>query len=266
MGNRIDGKVCIVTGSGQGMGRASALEMARQGGKVVVTDIKRTEGEATVDLICAEGGEAIFVSCDLRNPEDIKTLMEKAATRFGSIDVLHNNAGIHETDLTPDTAIDELPDEIWNLVYEVNLKAVWLTTKFATPYLKRSKSPAIINAASTGSLVAYPMSGAYCASKGGVMMLTKASAVDLAKYGIRANCYCPGAIDTPMLQKYFAAAEDKEAILRAFTGSHLTPRLGLPEEVGKLACFLASDDSLFINGAAIVIDGGTLAWRGIRDD
>lgn len=264
MGNRVDGKVCIVTGSGSGMGRASALEMARQGGRVVVTDINGGSGQETVDLIKGEGGEAVFIACDLRKPEAIRSLMDEAAARFGGIDVLHNNAAVHETDLTKHTSVEEMADEIWDIVYEVNLRAVWLTTKHAVPYLRHSKGAAIVNVASTGSFVAYPMAGVYCATKGGVLMLTKATAVDLAKYNIRCNCYCPGAINTPMLQKYFDAAEDKAQIMSVLTGAHLIPRLGEPEEIAKLACFLASDDSSFINGAAYVIDGGTLAWRGMR--
>lgn len=266
MGNRLDGKVCIVTGSGSGMGRASAMEMARQGGRVVVTDINVGAGEETVAAIRAEGGEAIFIGCNLRKAEDIKALMQQTADHFGGIDVLHNNAAIHETDLTDKTSIEELPDEIWDAVYEVNLKALWLTTRYAVPWLKQSKGAAIVNVASTGSFVSYPQAGAYCATKGGVLLLTKATAVDLAKYGIRCNCYCPGAIETPMLQKYLDAAEDKKAIMSVLTGAHLIPRLGKPEEVAKLACFLASDDSSFITGASYVIDGGTLAWRGQRVD
>ncbi len=264
MGNRLDGKVCVVTGSGSGMGRASAIEMARQGGRVVVTDINVASGTETVSAIEAEGGEAIFIPCNLRKPDEIKALMESAAEHFGGIDVLHNNAAIHETDLTDKTSIEELPDEIWDAVYEVNLKALWLTTRYAVPWLKLSKGASIVNVASTGSFVSYPQAGAYCATKGGVLLLTKATAVDLAKYGIRCNCYCPGAIETPMLQKYLEAAEDKTAIMSVLTGAHLIPRLGKPEEVAKLACFLASDDSSFITGASYVIDGGTLAWRGQR--
>lgn len=262
MGNRLDGKVCVITGSGSGMGRASAIEMARQGGKVIVTDINSASGEETVAAIKAEGGEAAFIGCNLRDSEAIKTLMAKAAETFGGIDVLHNNAAVHETDLTDKTSIEEMADDIWDIVYEVNLRAVWLTIKHAVPYLKNSKGASIVNVASTGSFVAYPMAGVYCATKGGVLQLTKAAAVDLAKYNIRCNCYCPGAINTPMMQKYLDAAEDKEKIMRVLTGAHLIPRLGKAEEIGKLACFLASDDSSFINGAAYVIDGGTLAWRG----
>lgn len=265
MGNRLDGKVCIITGAGSGMGRASAIEMARQGGKIIVTDINATAGEDTVAAILAEGHEASFIPCDLRNPAAIKALMQQVGDTYGCIDVLHNNAAVHETDLTDKTSIEEMDEDIWDIVYEVNLRAVWLTIKHAVPFMKNStKGAAIVNVASTGSFVAYPMAGVYCATKGGVHMLTKAAAVDLAKFNIRCNCYCPGAIRTPMLEKYFAAAEDKDQIMSVLTGAHLIPRLGEPEEIAKLACFLASEDSSFITGAAYVIDGGTLAWRGTR--
>lgn len=265
MGNRLDGKVCIVTGSGSGMGRACAVEMAAQGGRVIVTDVNEAAGNETLAAIEAEGGEARFYKCNLREKTEIKALVDFAAESFGGIDVLHNNAAVHETDLTRHTSIEELPDEVWDAVYEINLKALWLAIKYATPWLKQStRGPAIVNVASTGSFVSYPQAGAYCATKGGVLMLTKAAAVDLAKYGIRCNCYCPGAIDTPMVQKYYEAAEDKAAIMNVLTGAHLIPRLGKPEEIAKLACFLASDDSSFITGAAYVIDGGTLAWRGVN--
>lgn len=262
MGNRLDGKVCIVTGSGSGMGRASAAEMAAQGGRVMVTDVNEESGRETVAQILAAGGEADFFRCNLRNGDEIKALMDFTAKRFGGIDVLHNNAAVHETDMTPNTSVEELSEEVWDAVFDINVKAIWFAVKHAVPYLKESKAASIVNVASTGAFVAYPMAGAYCATKGGVLMLTKAMAVDLAKYRIRCNCYCPGAIDTPMLQKYFEAAEDKAAIMSVLTGAHLIKRLGKAEEIGKLACFLASEDSSFINGAAYVIDGGTLAWRG----
>jgi NAD(P)-dependent dehydrogenase (short-subunit alcohol dehydrogenase family) len=264
MSRQLEGRVCIVTGSGSGMGRASAQEMARRGGRVVVTDVSVDAGQHTVELINQESGEATFIRCDLRDKSQIQELMDGAARHYGGIDVLHNNAAVHETDLTDKTSIEELDEAVWDLVYEINLKAIWLTVKAAVPYLKASSSPSVINVASTGAFVAYPMAGCYCATKGGVLMLTKAMAVDLAKYDIRVNCYCPGAIDTPMMQKYLDAAEDKDAIMHVLTGAHLIPRLGKADEIAKLACFLASDESSFITGASYVIDGGTLAWRGTR--
>lgn len=265
MGNRLDGKVCLVTGAGSGMGRACAVEMSVQGGRVVIADISEPAAEETARLVAGAGGEGAVHIANLRCKDDIKGMIDFAVKRFGGLDVLHNNAAVHETDLTPSTSIEDLPDDVWDIVYEINLKAIWLAIKYAVPHLRRSTlGPAIVNVASTGSFVSYPQAGAYCATKGGVLMLTKAAAVDLAKYGIRCNCYCPGAIDTPMVQKYYEAAPDKAAIMSVLTGSHLIPRLGRPEEIAKLACFLASEDSSFITGASYVIDGGTLAWRGFK--
>ena len=265
MGNRLDGKVCVITGAGSGMGRASALEMARQGGRVVASDINATSADETAALIISEGNDGIAIQCDVRSSSSIKELMDRSADHFGGIDVLHNNAAVHETDLTTETSIDEMSEETWAIVYEVNLRGLWLGTKHAAPHLKKSKLGAsIINVGSTGGLVAFPRSGAYCTAKGGVIMLTKATAVDLAKYNIRCNCYCPGSIDTPMMQKYLEVSEDKKATMDLLCGSHLIPRLGRPEEVAKLACFLASEDSSFINGSVYAVDGGALAWRGLN--
>lgn len=265
MGNRLDGKVCVITGAGSGMGRASALEMARQGGRVIASDVNGPRAEETAALVAAEGLEAIAIQCDVRSGDSVKNLMDKSAGHFGGIDVLHNNAAVHETDLTAETSIEEMSEAVWNTVYEVNLRGLWLGTKYAAPFLKKSVLGAsIINVASTGGLVAFPHSGAYCTSKGGVIMLTKATAVDLAKYNIRCNCYCPGSIDTPMMRKYLEVAEDKKATMDLLCGSHLIPRLGKSEEVAKLACFLASNDSSFITGSVYMVDGGALAWRGLN--
>jgi NAD(P)-dependent dehydrogenase (short-subunit alcohol dehydrogenase family) len=260
----LEDKVCVVTGSGGGIGRAAAVEMARQGGRVVVTDVNDDGGRETVTLVEEAGGEAEFVHCDVRDRNEIMALMDRAADRFGGIDVLHNNAGVHESDFTSELGTESLPEEVWDRVYEINLRGVWLCTKYAAPHLRRSqRGPAIVNAASTGGVTGYPMAAAYCATKGGVVQLTKVTAIDLAPT-VRCNCYCPASVDTPMIRKYIDAAEDKDAIMKMMVGSHLIPRVGTPEEVAKLVCFLASDDAAWITGSAYLIDGGSLAWRGVN--
>jgi NAD(P)-dependent dehydrogenase (short-subunit alcohol dehydrogenase family) len=258
----LEDKVCVVTGSGGGIGRATALEMTRRGARVVVSDVNDDGGRETVGLVQEAGGEAEYIHCDVRDREQVQALMDGAAERFGGIDVLHNNAGVHESDFTGDLSVDTLPDEVWDRVYEINLRGVWYCTKAAAPYLRASqRGPAIVNASSTGGLTGYPMASAYCATKGAVVQLTKTTAIDLGP-DVRCNCYCPAAVDTPMIQKYFEAAEDREAIEKALIGSHLIPRVGKPEEIAGLVCFLASEDAAWITGAAYVIDGGSLAWRG----
>ncbi|MHB1538990.1 MAG: SDR family NAD(P)-dependent oxidoreductase [Solirubrobacteraceae bacterium] len=258
----LEDKVCVVTGSGGGIGRATAVEMARRGARVLVSDVNDDGGAETCTLVEEVGGEAIYLHCDVRDERQIEALMSTAAQRFGGIDVLHNNAGVQESDFTQEAAVDTLPGEVWDAVYEINLRAVWLATKHAAPHLKRSqRNPAIVNAASTGGMLGYPMCPAYSATKGAVIQLTKATAIDLAPT-VRCNCYCPAAVDTPMVRKYFAAAPDEQALTKALVGSHLIPRLGQPEEIAKLVCFLASDEASWITGSAYMIDGGSLAWRG----
>lgn len=255
-------KVCVVTGSGSGIGRAAAVEMARQGGKVVVSDVNDANGAGTVAEIEGEGGEAVYIHADMRSASDIAALMDGAVAAFGRLDVLHANAGVHESDFTPDMTVDSLPVEVWDTLMDINLKGVWLCAKNAYPHMKAAGGGAIVNAGSTASLLGYPMCPAYTATKHAIVGLTKCMAIDFREANIRANCYCPASIDTAMVQKFWESAEDPEMVKTFLSGSHLIKRLGRPEEVAKLVCFLASDDASFINGAAYLIDGGSLAWRG----
>ncbi|MCT9079998.1 SDR family NAD(P)-dependent oxidoreductase [Streptomyces fulvoviolaceus] len=266
MTGSLEGKTALITGAGQGIGRAIAVEMARQGASAVaVADRNSATVAETADLARAAGAKAEAIVCDLRVRDDIETMVTRTAERFDGLDVLVNNAGVIETAFTTDQdhGVDSLAEEVWDAVYEVNLKAVWLTTKFAAPFLRRSpRNPAIVNTASVSGLVGFPNSPAYGVTKAGVIHLTKVTAVDLAP--VRCNCFCPGVIDTPLAQDFFAAAEDREAMERELVAPQLVERLGRPEEVAQLACFLASDSAAFITGSAYVIDGGALAWRGVK--
>jgi NAD(P)-dependent dehydrogenase (short-subunit alcohol dehydrogenase family) len=262
---RLENKVAIVTGAGQGIGEAAAVKMAEEGAKVVVSDINEQTGNAVVERIRGAGGEAVFVAADVSNVDDVKALMASTREAFGRLDVLHNNAGVHETNFTEHAQSFELDEAVWDKVVGINLKGVWMCSKYAAPLLAEDGGGAIVSAASIGGLIGYPMGSAYGPSKAGVVQLTRVMAIELAPQNIRVNCYAPGNVDTPMVQKYYESGppEEQEMIKAQVVGTHLFKRLGRPEEVANLVVFLASDDSSMMTGSCVVIDLGTLAWRGI---
>ena len=261
----IDGMRFVITGGAVGIGAGTARLAASHGASVMIADLNDEAGAALASEIVAGGGRAIYQHCDVTSDEDIKALMQSTAEAFGGIDVLHNNAGVHESMFTGALSLEDMTRETFETVIGVNLTGAWLCAKYALPYLRESKQASIINAGSTSSLSGYPSCLAYGASKGGVMQLTKMLAVDLAPDGIRVNCYCPGSIHTQIVDRFLDAAADREAMLNTMTQTHLVPRMGQPADVAELVCFLASPQSSFVNGAVWTIDGGSLAWRGTLD-
>jgi len=264
---RLEGKVAIVTGAGQGIGEAAARRMAAEGAKVVVSDLNEATGMAVAASIRDAGGEAQFVACDVSDRDGVKALIAATEKHYGRLDVLHNNAGVHETNFTDRAKSDELDEEVWDRVIGINLKGTWMCSKYAAPLLARSGGGSIVNAASIGGLIGYPMGGAYGPSKAGVVQLTRVMAIELAPNGTRVNCYAPGNTDTPMVQKYYSSAPPEQAAIvqQVLLGSHLIPRLARPEEIANVILFLASDESSAMTGSCVVVDNGTLAWRGIRE-
>lgn len=257
-------KRVLVTGAAGGMGREIAIEAARQGAtRIGITDLNDLTDTAA--LVEAEGAKVCALQANLRKPDEIQAMVDGFAEWAGGLDTLVNNAGVLDHMFTDaGTSVDTLTEDAWDAVYDINIKAVWLATKFATPHLRASdRGPSIVNAASVSGLTGYSMA-AYSSSKGAVIQLTRTTAVNLAPH-IRANCYTPGSIKTPMSDAHLAAAEDEAAAARAMFGTHLIPRRGYVNEVAKVACFLASDDASFVTGGVIPVDGGTMAWRGIRD-
>lgn len=250
---KLKGKVALITGGTEGMGFATAELFLREGAKVVITGRSRDKGERA--LIALRGiGRAEFVRGDVSKDSDAKRMIETAVKLFGRIDILFNNAGIYLEKFAEDTTEEE-----FDKVLDVNLKGTFLVTKYAVPFMKSQRSGVIINNSSDAGIIGNRMCPAYCASKGGVTVMTKAMALDYARYNIRVNCINPAIIDTPMLGREVARAKNRKEYLKTCADTQPLGRIGRPEEVAQAVLFLASDDSSFVTGAAISVDGGTTA-------
>lgn len=242
-------KVALITGAASGIGRATALLFAREGAKVVVVDINQIGGQDTVETICQGGGEAIFVLADVTGAADAERMVKTAVETYGQLDILFNNAGVAHR-----ASVDECSVEDWDRVIAINLKGVFLGSKYAIPVMKRQGGGTIINTASGAGLVGTVRSPAYCASKGGVVLLTKQMALDFARDNIRVNAICPGAVDTPLMEVVFREISDDLAEGKRIYEERL-PRGGMlaPEQVAHAALYLASDESGFMTGNPFMV-------------
>lgn len=247
---KLTNKVAIVTGAGGGMGKADALLFANEGAKVVITDIQLDKVEEVAEEIKQSGGDALGVRHDVSSEDDWKNIVDKVLATYGKIDVLVNNAGVSNA-----VPMLEQTVEIWNKVMNINLTGVFLGQKYVIPHMIENGGGSIINISSIAGLTGGSGSGAYTASKGAVRMLTKATAVDFAKHNIRCNSIHPGYIETPMTVDLMANEQMREWFLSQVP----LPRLGKAEDIAKGVLFLASDDSSYITGVELPIDGGYYA-------
>jgi NAD(P)-dependent dehydrogenase (short-subunit alcohol dehydrogenase family) len=252
---RLAGKVALITGGGTGIGRGCALAFAREGAKVAVGARRRKPLEAVVREIGSAGGEAIALSCDVSDRGQVEQAIRATVERFGKLNVVVNNAGA----VLPATA-EATSDEDWNRILAVNLTGTFLVSRAALPELRRSGGGSIINIGSVLGLVGMKQRAAYAAAKGGVTLLTKAMALDHARENIRVNCICPALTETDLVAEVISKMPDPEAGRRERAEQIPLGRLGLPEDVASLAVFLASDESAWMTGVALPLDGGLTAF------
>ena len=247
---KLQDRVTVITGSGSGIGKASAKEFAKEGARVVVADINLKGAEETVRDIKAAGGVAIAVETDVSSPDSVQRLVQETLAAFSSVHVLFNNAAIQVNKTVEDTTVEE-----WNRQMAVNLGGVFLCSKFFLPHLRKTRG-AIINRSSVTGFFVEPLCAGYCATKGGIIALTKAMAIDYGKEGLRVNCICPGYIDAGLAWGYFEAQPNPAAARESAGKLHALWRIGKPEEVARVAVFLASEEASFMTGSAVVVDGG----------
>jgi len=251
---RLADKVALITGGASGIGRATALLFAHEGAAVSVVDLDEAGGQAVAQAIVEDGGRAIFVRCDVSLASDCQRAVQQTVDELGGLDILFNNAGIVRR-----ATVLETTEAEWDRVMAVNVKSIFLLSKYAIPVMAQAGGGVIINTASGWGLVGGYKAAAYCASKGAVVLLTKAMALDHGEQNIRVNCICPGDTDTPMLRGEARQLGEAEQHFLSEAARRPLQRIGNPEDIAQAALYLASDASSFVTGTALVVDGGRLA-------
>ncbi len=248
---RVKGKVSIITGAAMGIGKTTAQLFGREGAKLVIADYDSEKGNEIEKTLTNMGYETIFIKTDVRIAVEIQEMVKTTMERFGRIDVLINNAGAAQV-----VPVTELTEDNWNRVIDTNLKGVYLCCKYTIPEMIKGGSGCIINMASVLGLVGRVRASAYNAAKAGVILLTKNMALDYALYNIRVNAVCPGFVETEMVKKYIENSEDPQKTYEQLVQLHPIGRIAKPEEIAHGILFLASDESSFVTGSSLVIDGG----------
>jgi NAD(P)-dependent dehydrogenase (short-subunit alcohol dehydrogenase family) len=250
---KLEGKVAVITGGTDGIGKAIAVTFAKEGAKIMMAARDEVKGRAALEEV-KKFGEATYFKTDVSDSPQVRRMVEHTIQKYGRIGILINNAAV-----CPPGDVISTSEETWDQVIGVNLKGVFLCCKYVIPHMHKTGGGAIVNIGSINSLMAMENEAAYDASKGGVLMLTRAMALDFAKAKIRVNCICPGAIETPMLKASLDTSPDPKAARQSLTQKHPLRRTGKPEEIAQAALFLVTQASSFIAGAAIPVDRGILA-------
>ena len=251
---RLQNKVAVISGAGSGIGRATALRFAAEGSRVMVADISSSNGQETTKLIKASGGEASFIQTDVSIVANLERMVRATIETYERLDVLFNHAG-----MAGPGGNEEFDEKQWHKVIDVNLSSGLFAVKYAVPEMKRSGGGSIIFTSSVSGLVGSPNSPTYSAVKGGIVTLVKSLALRFAADSIRVNCICPGPTETPMLPYFFGKSTDLQTVLPNVIRNIPLGRLGKPEDVANAALFLASDESSYITGIALPVDGGYIA-------
>jgi len=251
---RLKHKVCIITGGGSGIGRATSLLFAEEGAQLVVADKRAASAQAVASECSSNGAQAIAIEADVASAAHVTRMVEATVQRFGRLDVLVNNAGYGIAG-----TVVETDEDAWDALMAVNVRGVFLCSKYAIPVMKANSGGTIVNTASVVASVGIGNRAAYCASKGAVAALTRAIAIDHVGDGIRCNAIAPGTIDTPYFDEILKKSADPEAIRKALAARQLLGRLGTPEEIAAGILFLASDESRFATGTILTLDGGMTA-------